>query len=70
MTPLEKQVAELVTQDWEIVDRGKVLIPFEAKYPKPSFSERVEGFHGAVPGEKILDDDDQWFQLRSVHGNA
>jgi hypothetical protein len=64
VTKLEDDVARLVTEGWQVVSRGRVLIPFEAKYPKPSFAERVEGFVGALPGERLLDDDEQWFQLR------
>lgn len=64
MVSLDEQIAELVEDGWEIVAEGKVLIPFEAKHPKPTFSERVEGFHGVSPGEKLLDDDERWVQLR------
>lgn len=64
MSDLEDQVAALVADGWKIVSQGRVLIPFEAKHPKPTFAERVEGFHGASAGEKLLDDDEQWFQLR------
>lgn len=64
MSDLDEQVAALVADGWEVVNHGRVLIPFEAKYPKPTFSERVEGFVGVLPGEKLLDDDEQWFQLR------
>lgn len=64
MSALEDQVAKFVAEGWKVVNHGRVLIPFEAKYPKPSFSERVEGFVGVLNGEKLLDDDEQWFQLR------
>ena len=66
MSQLEDQVAQLVAEGWRVVGRGRVLVPFVATYPKPSFSERVEGFHGVAPGEKLLDDDEQWFQLRAA----
>jgi hypothetical protein len=64
VTRLADQVTQLVAEGWEVVGSGKVLIPFEAKHPKPTFAERVEGFHGALTGEKLLDDDERWVQLR------
>jgi hypothetical protein len=70
MTPLEDDVGRLAAEGWEVVGHGKVLIPFEAKHPKPTFTERVEGFVGVLPGEKLLDDDEQWFQLRRLAGAA
>jgi hypothetical protein len=63
---LENEVAALVADGWQVVNRGKVLVPFETKVPKPTFSERVEGFTAVLPGEKLLDDDEQWFQLRKM----
>lgn len=63
-------VDKLLAEGWEVVQEGRVLVPFEAKHPKPSFSERVEGFnfgklrHGQ--GDKLFDSDEEmrWWHLR------
>lgn len=70
MSGLEEQVAQLVAEGWVIVGHGNVLIPFESKTPKPTFAERVEGFVGAAPGDRLLDDDRQWFQLAVRSGSV
>jgi hypothetical protein len=63
---LDQQVAEAVAAGWKVIAQGRILIPYEEKHPKPSFSERAEGFPGAGSGERILDDDERWVLLRAA----
>ena len=59
-------VEALKGDGWEVVQEGRVAIPYVAKYPKPSFVERVEGFNFGKfrDGDKLFDDDEHWWHLR------
>lgn len=63
---LDDQIAGRLAKGYEIVQQGRVLIPYEEKYPKPSFAERVEGFKVSLnrSGDVLLDDDERWVHMR------
>jgi hypothetical protein len=65
---LDAQVKQALTDGYEIVQQGRVLIPFRPVTKKPSFSERVEGCNALliVSGDLLLDDDERWVHLRRV----
>ena len=62
----EEELEAALADGYEVVQEGRVLIPFEAKYPKPSFADRVEGCNVGLigSGDKLLDDDTRWVHLR------
>jgi hypothetical protein len=68
MSDVDDQIAELEAEGWRLVQRGRVLIPFEAKTPKPDFASRVEGCNAGWigAGDKLIDDDEEWAHLRRL----
>jgi hypothetical protein len=63
---IDEQVSYLEAHGYRLVQRGRVVIPFEAKVPKPDFASRVEGCNAGLigSGDKLIDDDEQWAHLR------
>lgn len=70
---VQQHIDAAVADGFEIVQEGRVLIPYEEKYPKPSFADRCEGFRIGMLGysgqhstfdNKLFDDDECWVHLR------
>jgi hypothetical protein len=65
---LDDLVAELVESGYEVVQQGKVVVPYDPNTkPKLSFAERIEHPIQASfiqSGDKLFDDNERWFHLR------